>query len=131
MKTMINDEDDNFFDHISEVTGDEANELMKPITLEELRTVLKSCKDSAPGPDGIPYSILCYLWPLIGDMILRAWNHSVVSGELPISHRMSFLKLIPKAGKDLKLLTNWRPITLSNCDHKLITMCFAICMSNI
>ena len=42
---------------------------------------------------------------------------------------MSFLRLIPKAGKDLKKLTNWRPITLSNCDHKLITKTYAIRMS--
>ena len=40
-------------------------------------------------------------------------------------NQLSFLKLIPKAGKDLKKLTNWRPITLSNCDHKLITKTYA------
>ena len=33
--------------------------------------------------------------------------------------------MIPKAGKDLKLLTNWRPITLSNCDHKIFTKLYA------
>ena len=33
--------------------------------------------------------------------------------------------MIPKAGKDLRKLTNWRPITLSNCDHKLITKTYA------
>ena len=35
--------------------------------------------------------------------------------------KLSFLKLIPKIGKDLKKLTNWRPITLPNCDHKLMS----------
>ena len=44
---------------------------------------------------------------------------------MPPSHKKSFLKLIPKAGKDLTKLTNWRPITLSNCDHKLITKTYA------
>ena len=38
---------------------------------------------------------------------------------------MSYLRLIPKAGKDLTKLTNWRPITLSNCDHKIITKIYA------
>jgi hypothetical protein len=37
------------------------------------------------------------------------------------SHQKSYLRLIPKPGKDKKELKNWRPITLSNCDHKLIT----------
>ena len=47
------------------------------------------------------------------------------SGKLPPSHKTSILKLIPKAGKDLSKLTNWRPITLSNCDHKLITKIYS------
>jgi hypothetical protein len=45
--------------------------------------------------------------------------------ELPPSHKVSYLKLIPKVGKDLSRLTNWRPISLSNCDHKLITKTLA------
>ena len=42
---------------------------------------------------------------------------------------MSFLRLIPKAGKDAKKLTNWRPITLSNCDHKIVTKAYSIRMA--
>jgi hypothetical protein len=40
---------------------------------------------------------------------------------MPPSFVRSYLRLIPKAGKDTTLLKNWRPITLSNCDLKLIT----------
>ena len=36
-----------------------------------------------------------------------------------------YLKLLPKEGKDLNLLKNWRPITLSNCDFKIITKTLA------
>ena len=46
-------------------------------------------------------------------------------GRLPVSHRSSLLRLLPKVNKDLSKLTNWRPITLSNCDHKLITKCLS------
>ena len=41
------------------------------------------------------------------------------------THKLSFLKLIPKLGKDTQKLNNWRPITLSNCDHKIITKTYA------
>ena len=93
--------------------------------MEELRTTLHSCADSAPGPDGIPYSILGLQWSSYGKLLAYAWNYSLLTGKLPQSHRTSFLKLIPKEGKDLSKLTNWRPITLSNCDHKLITKAYS------
>ena len=32
----------------------------------ELIAVLRKTKDSAPGPDGITYSFLKYLWPIYG-----------------------------------------------------------------
>jgi hypothetical protein len=50
---------------------------------------------------------------------------------LTISHKISYLKLIPKTGKDLTRLTNWRPITLSNCDHKIITKTYALRLGQI
>ena len=65
----------------------------------------------------------------MGPLIVEAWKYSTVTGNLCPSHKVSFLKLIPKVGKDSKKLTNWRPITLSNCDHKLITKTYANRMS--
>ena len=122
----INDDDnDNFLNEIMSISGQDAAWLMRPITSSELRETLHSCSDSAPGPDGIPYSILGLVWPDFGPILTAAWNHSLRVGKLPHSHRTSYLKLIPKAGKDLKKLTNWRPITLSNCDHKLITKTYS------
>ena len=82
---------------------------------------MKDTQDSCPGPDGIPYSYLKVTWEWIGPALLRAWEHSIQTRTLTESHRTSWLRLIPKAGKNTKELKNWRPITLSNCDHKLIT----------
>ena len=122
----INEGDlNNFFANVHPLSGAEENILMAPVTTDELRKVLHECSDSAPGPDGIPYSIIGALWPTFGSLLSNAWNFSLVTGNLPPSHKTSFLKLIPKAGKDLNKLTNWRPITLSNCDHKLITKLYA------
>ncbi len=86
---------------------------------------MKSCRDSAPGPDGIPYSYYKRYWNIFGDTLTEAWNESITNGRLPPSHNTSILRLLPKPGKELSKLTNWRPITLSNCDHKIITKCYA------
>ena len=52
---------------------------------------------------------------------MESWQYSLETGILPPSHSISYLRLIPKTDKDGTKLSNWRPITLSNCDHKLIT----------
>jgi hypothetical protein len=122
---LVVDDDVNFFNKILPVPENEAQPISEPISENELWSILKTCKDSAPGPDGITYSHIKHLWPIAGKIILDSWNFSLTTGTMPESHRTSFLKLIPKAGKDLKKLTNWRPITLSNCDHKLITKCYS------
>jgi len=116
---------DDFLKYINPVSDMTENEVVAPIGTEELRKTLHTCKDSAPGPDIIPYSIIGLLWSTYAPILLSAWAYSLEKGELPPSHKNSYLKLIPKAGKDLIKLTNWRPITLSNCDHKLITKVYA------
>ena len=117
--------DDEFFNNIESLSAVEETRITNPITTDELKATLVTCKDSCPGPDGIAYSFILAFWSIFGNLIAEAWNHSLRVGVLPPSHRVSFLKLIPKVGKDLKKLTNWRPITLSNCDHKIITKTYA------
>ena len=122
---IIHDNDVSFFNHINPISDEDDNFVASDLTTAEIYTTLQTCSDSAPGPDGIPYSYLKLLWPIFGDILRDAWRYSLTKNCLPPSHKLSFIKLIPKAGKDLKRLTNWRPITLSNCDHKLLTKAYA------
>ena len=123
IQVMTNDDD--FFKELEPIAMEKEDNVVKPVELHELTATLLTCNDSAPGPDGIPYSILRVVWSTFGPILCDAWKHSLVTGTLPDSHKLSYLKLIPKCGKDLRHLTNWRPITLSNCDHKLITKTYA------
>jgi hypothetical protein len=118
---IANTLDDSFFCEMFKLQDNEANLMSAPITMAELWSSLKPLKDTAPGPDGISHIYLKKLWDIIGPLILEAWQHSIVNNKLPSSHERSYLRLIPKTGKDTTQLQNWRPITLSNCDHKLIT----------
>ena len=114
-----------FFANVNPVHPDQAATITMDLTLDELAATLQTCKDSAPGPDGIPYSYLRYFWQDIGPILLKAWQYSLTMGNLPPSHKMSYLRLIPKTGKDPRIISNLRPITLSNTDHKLITKTYA------
>ena len=99
--------------------------MLTPITLADLFNTLRSCSDSAPGPDGIPYSLIKLTWSIYGPLLINSWTYSLTTGNLTNSHRSSYLRLIPKEGKDKTILKNWRPITLSNCDIKIITKTIA------
>ncbi len=113
--------DNNFLSELFKLQTEETGIMNAPITMAEIYAALKPLKDTAPGPDGISHMYLKKLWDIVGPLILEAWLFSVENNKLPPSHEKSYLRLIPKAGKDCQLLKNWRPITLSNCDHKLIT----------
>jgi hypothetical protein len=117
----INEDDGSYLADLFNLNEAEANSVNAPLTLQELWLTLRPLKDSAPGPDGISHIYLKKLWDIIGPIILDAWNFSITTKTLPPSYTRSYLRLIPKAGKDTSLLKNWRPITLSNCDLKLIT----------
>ena len=45
---------------------------------------------------------------------------------MPLSHKESIITLPPKEGKNTKDIKNWRPITLSNCDSKIIMKALAL-----
>jgi hypothetical protein len=101
------------------------------LVLGDLSNALKNCKDSAPGSDGIPYIVYKTFWKLTGQTILDAWNYSMTTGRLTASHIESIITLLPKEGKNTEDIKNWRPITLSNCDSKIITKAMSNKMSKI
>lgn len=114
-----------FFDHCPNLAPTEAREISKQITIEELTATLKTCGESAPGLDGIPYSYYKVFGELLLPMVLNSWNYGIATGTLAPSHRRSCISLLPKKDKDLNKIGNWRPISLSSCDLKIITKCIA------
>jgi hypothetical protein len=121
-----------FLDHINPQIQDNENfELTKPITLDELTLILRKSKGTTPGPDGIGNQIYKIIWDLVGKYILDAWNFSIEIGTMAPSQKESVICLLDKKGKDRRLLNNLRPITLSNCDIKLITKLYTTRITKI
>ena len=114
-----------FFRHLGIVDRNKIDVLDNQLYEQELLETLKTCSDSAPGPDGIPYSLIKLTWNYYGKLLIDSWNYAQITGTLTHSHRASYLRLLPKDGKDQTHLKNWRPITLSNCDFKIITKTLA------
>lgn len=53
------------------------------------------------------------------------YNECFINEELCTSMKQGLITLIPKPGKDLLSLDNWRPITLLNLDYKILSLVFA------
>jgi len=118
-----NEIDQDFFQHYPKLNEKSKQLLDKDISVEELAKAFSSCKESAPGPDGITYKVYKKFWSILGIYIIESWVFSVETGILPPSHLELALSLLPKEGKNLNEIKNWHPITLSNCDSKIITNC--------
>jgi hypothetical protein len=99
--------DENIFSEMFKLQIEEATTVTQPLTLAELGAALKPLKDTTPGPDAISHIYLKKLWYILGPLIVKAWQYSIEQNKLPPSHERSFLRIIPKAGKDTKLLKNW------------------------
>ena len=124
-------DDEDFYSECPRLTVKQREDMDKEMDLVELRRALATCKDSAPGSDGITYEVYKRYWNLIGPYILDAWKYSNEVGVLPNSHLESIITLLPKENKDPTDIKNWRPITLSNCDAKIITKALAMRMAKV
>ena len=121
---------DKFYNNCPKLSATAKQNLSQCLTLEDIKTALKSCKDSSPGLDGIPYSFYKTFGDLLLPLLLDSWKYSLATGILPVSQATSIISLIPKAGKDKHEIKNWRPISISPCDLKILTKALSIKVGN-
>ena len=94
-------------------------------TLEECRDAVFNMKaNKSPGLDGIPSEFYKYMWDSIKTVFYDALKEIYDRNEMSFSQRLSVISLLHKKD-DKKLLKNYRPLSLSNIDYKVIAFCFA------
>ncbi len=98
------------------------------ISENELLRALKTLKNgSSPGIDGIPGEVYKFFWLDIKDLLLNCYIFSLREGVLCTSQRQGLICLLHKGkGLDREILSNWRPISLTNSDYKLIAKVLAL-----
>ena len=85
----------------------------------ELDDLLASQKDSAPGPDGIPYGVYRCAGGLGSNFLFNAYQ-AVLEGS-SIGPSLSLRLLMERI---IRSPDAFRPLTLCNCDCKLLTSAF-------
>ena len=122
----VNSQNEDIDDYLANIDIEEKldvsqqESLEKEPTIEEIETAMDKIKEKkSPGIDGIPIELYKTFWQLLKtpytDMVKECFN----KGILPVTTRTSVLSLIYKKG-DKKELKNYRPLSLSNTDYKII-----------
>ena len=77
-------------------------------------------KDTAPGPDRVKYSDIKNLLVHNKSELFRLYEESFATGQVPEDCSHSYLKPIPKPGKDHSKLNGYRILTMQNTTGKLM-----------
>lgn len=88
-----------------------ASETDTPFTTQELQHSGKRSTDTAPGRDGITYSMILHSGNAGTQAILSVINHSWRVGKLPSAWKHADITPIPKPKEENK----YRPISLTSC----------------
>ena len=93
----------------------------------ECKKALSELKNNkTPGCDGLPVEFYKFFWNRLQTLILDSFHWSFQNRELSLDQKRGIINLVPKPGKDLCQLKNWRPISLLNVDYKILTKVLAI-----
>ena len=103
------------------------------ITGEEVQDVFSALpRGVSPGLDGLPYEFYIHFWGLLGAPFLAMAREALHAAEgaaqqpdqhvLPPSMLVGLIVLVFKGGaeRDVRDLASYRPITLLNCDYRLL-----------
>lgn len=101
------------------------------ITENECLYVIKSMKcNKSPGSDGLPSEFYKQFWNEIKICFMANLREIFYEGELSNSMKRAIISLIFKKGDKL-LLKNYRPISLTNTDYKIIAFVLSVRMQKV
>ena len=96
--------------------------LDQEITLEEIGIALKqTANEKTPGLDSIPADFLKIFYCKIKHLLLNVFRECFEVGRMFTSGHRGVITLIPKKGRDLRWVKNWRPIIMLSADYKLLS----------
>ena len=107
------------------VTTEHISELLKPVTVEEVKEAMNQLPPGkAPGIDSIPAEFYQELWDDIGEDIFNFVSESIDQACINEDLNVSKIALLPKT-EDRSRIRNFRPISLLNTLYKLLAKVYA------
>jgi hypothetical protein len=115
----------NSVDGIEILSEDESQKCEGQITLEECeKAVFSMSGGKSPGYDGLPGEFYQCFWDDVKVLVVESFNEAFMEGCLAETQKQAVLTLIFKKGERDEL-KNYRPISLSNVDYKILAFALA------
>ena len=90
------------------------------ISEKEMENAVNKMKmNKSPGPDGLTVEFYQKFWGKVGPILVKVYNECYRAGSLGSTQSEAIITLIHKGG-DRDLIKNYRPISLTNVDYKII-----------
>ena len=100
------------------------DEMEKEFLLEELRDIVKECENNkSPGLDGLSYEFYKETLDIIQDELLEVLQCQLNRKKIIDSNKEGVTRLAPKVD-GVPAVDELRPITLLNCDYKILSKWF-------
>ena len=116
----------NILNEPTKLTDAEMASIEGHLTLDEAKYALKSMKNNrSPGNSGFTTEFLKFFFCYIGHFLIRSINYGFDINKLSVTQRQGVITCIPKEGKNLQQLKNWRPISLLNVSYKIASLCIS------
>jgi hypothetical protein len=112
--------------NVTKIKQEDKTLLEAPVTINEIsKAVILLPNAKAPGTDGLPIDFYKVFWNKINTTVYNSIHYAIETKSMSMDQRRGILSLIPKKGKDTRMLKNWRPLTLLNADYKILAKVMA------
>ena len=112
--------------NVPTLSSDVRNLLEAPISQEEVAAAISSLQSgTTPGPDGFPSEFYKEFSVQLAPFLTSVFSESLKTGTLPPTLNQACISLLLKKDKDPLDCASYRPISLFNCEVKILAKVLA------